>query len=337
MNPPSRFDTVRDVSVEPTFDVHLHDDWRMRALVDEVRDGLTQHPKRLTPRWLYDDRGSELFDQITRLPEYYPTESEREILLARSGEIADITRADTLVELGSGTSDKTRALLDAFDATGRLRRFIPFDVSEQTLRDAAVMLAERHPGLHVHGVVGDFHEHLGAVPSNGHPVLAFLGSTIGNFYPEERARFLDQVAAWLTADGWFLLGFDLVKPVDRLMAAYNDSAGVTAEFTLNLLRVLNRELAADFDTDAFEHVGMWDPNHTRVDLRLRSLREQHVEIIGADLAIDFGEGEELCAEISTKSTREQLRAELADAGMQVEHFWTDDADNVAVLLARLAG
>ena len=332
MTPRSRFDTA----VAPTFDVHLHDDWRMRALVDEVRAGLTKHPKQLTPRWLYDDRGSDLFDQITRLPEYYPTEAEREILLARAGEIADITGADTLVELGSGTSDKTRALLDAFDATGRLRRFIPFDVSEQTLRDAAVMLAERHPGLHVHGVVGDFHEHLAAVPSDGAPVLAFLGSTIGNFYPDERARFLDQVRRWLTSDGWFLLGVDLMKPVDRLMAAYNDSAGITAEFTLNLLHVLNRELAADFDTDGFEHVGLWDPNHDRVDLRLRSLREQHVEIIGADLAIDFGDGEELRAEISTKFTRDRLTDELAAAGMQVEHFWTDDADDVAVLLARRA-
>jgi L-histidine N-alpha-methyltransferase len=336
MNPPSRSATAFDISVEPTFDVHLHDDWRMRALIDEVRNGLTRHPKRLTPRWLYDDRGSDLFDQITRLPEYYPTESEREILLARADEIADITRADTLVELGSGTSDKTQALLDAFDATGRLRRFVPFDVSEQTLRDAAAVLADRHPGLQVHGVVGDFHEHLAAVPSDGYPVLAFLGSTIGNFYPDERARFLDQVAAWLTPDAWFLLGFDLVKPVDRLMAAYNDSAGVTAQFTLNLLHVLNRELAADFDTGAFEHVGMWDPLHTRVDLRLRSLREQHVEIIGADLAIDFGEGEELRAEISTKFTREQLAQELADAGMQVAQSWTDGDDNVAVLLARLA-
>jgi L-histidine N-alpha-methyltransferase len=189
---------------------HLAADYAAKALRKDVAHGLSQTPKTLPPKWFYDATGSDLFDQITRLPEYYPTESEREILLTRADEIAEITRADTLVELGSGTSDKTRALLDALDATGRLRRFVPFDVSEQTLRDAATMLAERHPGLHVHGVVGDFHEHLAAVPSNGFPVLAFLGSTIGNFYPEERARFLDQVAAWLTPDAWFLLGFDLV-------------------------------------------------------------------------------------------------------------------------------
>ena len=323
--------------IAPTFDVHLHDDWRMRALVEEVREGLSGYPKRLSPRWLYDDRGSELFDQITRLPEYYPTEAEREILLARSAEIAELTKGDTLVELGSGTSDKTRTLLDAFDATERLRHFVPFDVSEQTLRDAATELAERHPGLHVHGVVGDFHEHLAAVPNDGVPVLAFLGSTIGNFYADERVRFLDQVAAWMTDSSWFLLGFDLVKPVDRLMAAYNDPAGVTAEFTLNLLRVLNRELAADFDLDGFEHVGLWDPNHTRVDLRLRSLRDQHVELIGADIEVEFGDGEELRAEVSTKFTFDQLADELGAAGMEVAKYWTDADGDVAILLARRTG
>ena len=331
MNPPARLDAV----VEPTFDIHLHDGWRARALVDEVRAGLTTHPKRLTPRWLYDDRGSELFDQITRLPEYYPTEAEREILLQQADEIATHTGADTLIELGSGTSDKTRALLDAFDATGRLRRFVPFDVSEQTLRDAAAMLARRHPGLHVHGVVGDFHEHLADLPADGVPVLAFLGSTIGNFYPDERATFLRQVAGWMTPGAWFLLGVDLVKPVDRLMAAYNDPAGVTAEFTLNLLHVLNRELAADFEPSAFEHVGMWDPNHTRVDLRLRARCAQRVQIVGAGITVDFGEGEELRAEISTKFTVEQVTSELADVGMAVERVWTDRAGDVAVLLARL--
>lgn len=330
MNPPTRH------AVPPTFDVHLHDDWRVRALVDEVRTGLTASPKQLTPRWLYDDRGSELFDEITRLPEYYPTEAERQILLARAAEIATLTGADTLVELGSGTSDKTRALLDAFDDAGRLRRFVPFDVSEQTLRYSAAILAERHPGLHVHGVVGDFHEHLADVPNDGVPVLAFLGSTIGNFYPAERARFFGEVSEWMTDDAWFLLGVDLVKPVDRLMAAYNDSAGITAQFTLNLLTVLNRELAADFDLTGFEHVGMWDPNHTRVDLRLRSLRDQHVTVIGAEIDVDFAEGEELRVEISTKFSREQIGAELAAAGMAVEEFWTDGAGDVAVLLARTA-
>ena len=330
MNPTTR------CAVAPTFDVHLDDDWRVRALVDEVRTGLTGIPKQLTPRWLYDDRGSRLFDEITRLPEYYPTEAERQILLERAPEIAARTGADTLVELGSGTSDKTRALLDAFDDAGHLRRFVPFDVSEQTLRHAAASLAERHPGLHVHGVVGDFHEHLVAVPDDGVPLLAFLGSTIGNFYPDERARFFDEVARWMTNDAWFLLGVDLVKPLDRLVEAYNDPAGITAQFTLNLLNVLNRELAADFDLTGFEHVGMWDPNHTRVDLRLRSLRDQRVTVIGAEVDIEFGAGEELRVEISTKFTEEQVGAELAAAGMIAEQFWTDTAGDVGVVLARRA-
>ena len=324
-----------DEVTTPTFDVHLVDGWHARALADEVATGLAARPKRLSPRWLYDDRGSELFDQITRLPEYYPTEAEREILLRSADEIAAATGADTFVELGSGTSDKTRALLDAFAAAGRLRRFVPFDVSEQTLRDAAASLAERYPALVVHGVVGDFHEHLYAVPNDGVPILGFLGSTIGNFYPDERHRFLRDVADWMTDDSFFLLGVDLVKPIERIMAAYNDPSGITAEFTLNLLRVLNRELDADFDVDEFEHVGLWDPVHTRVDLRLRSRRAQTVHVRGADLTIEFGEDEELRAEISTKFTLPQIGEELAAAGMTVVRTWTDSDQDVAVVLARL--
>lgn len=331
MTPPHATDQL----VAPTFDVYLDAGWHARALADEVASGLAARPKRLSPRWLYDDRGSELFDRITRLPEYYPTEAEREILVRSSVEIAAVTGADTLVELGSGTSDKTRALLDAFTAAGSLRRFVPFDVSEQTLRDAAATLSERYPALRVHGVVGDFHEHLAAVPNDGVPVLGFLGSTIGNFYPDERAQFLADVAAWMTPESFFLLGIDLVKPVDRIMAAYNDTAGITAEFTLNLLHVLNRELDADFDVDAFEHVGLWDPIHTRVDLRLRSRRSQTVHVRRAALTVEFGEDEELHAEISTKFTLDQITDELAAAGMRVERTWTDGRRDVAVVLARL--
>ena len=329
MNPP--------IGAEPTaatFDVHLDDGWHGDQLAAEVAQGLTSRPRRLSPRWLYDDRGSELFDEITRLPEYYPTEAEREILLRDAAEIARVTGADTLIELGSGTSDKTRALLDAFDAAGTLRRFVPFDVSEQTLRDAAERLAARYPALHVHGVVGDFHRHLAELPADGVPVLAFLGSTIGNFYPAERARFLAEVARWMTDDAWFLLGVDLVKDVDRIMAAYNDPRGVTAEFTRNLLHVLNRELGADFDPEQFEHVGMWDPNHTRVDLRLRALSPQTVHV--GEVEVVFGEDEELRAEISTKFTLDQLDRELGDVGMTVERTFLDAAGDVAVLLARRA-
>ena len=325
-----------DTITEPTFDRHLSDDWREQALLADVTAGLGSLPRRLTPRWLYDDRGSELYSEITRLPEYYLTEAERAVLRRAAGDIVELSGADTLIELGSGTSDKTTTLLDAFAAADRLERFVPLDVSEQTLRDAAADLAERYPGLQVHGVIGDFVEHLTDVPHEGVPLLAFLGSTIGNFYPTERAEFFRAVSGWLPDEGHLLLGVDLVKPVDRIMAAYNDAAGVTAEFTLNVLEVLNRELDADFDLSAFEHVGMWDPNHTRVDLRLRALRDQHVVIRRTGMELDIAEDEEIRAEISTKFTFQQLDAEFAGAGLEAVRAWTSDGGEVALVLIRRA-
>lgn len=325
-----------DTIIQPVFDRHLSDDWRERALLADVTAGLGTVPRRLTPRWLYDDRGSELYSQITRLPEYYLTEAERSVLHRAADEIVELSGADTLIELGSGTSDKTTTLLDAFAAAGRLERFVPLDVSEQTLRAAAAELAAQYPGLQVHGVIGDFVEHLSAVPHEGVPLLAFLGSTIGNFYPAERAGFFRSVADWLPADGHLLLGVDLVKPIDRIMAAYNDAAGVTAAFTLNVLEVLNRELDADFDLGGFEHVGLWDPNHSRVDLRLRSLRDQHVAIRGAGMELDIAEDEEIRAEISTKFTFRQLDVEFAAAGLEAVRAWTSDGGDVALIMVRPA-
>lgn len=332
MNRAARPDTI----TEPTFDRRLSDDWRERALLADVAAGLGSVPRRLTPRWLYDDRGSELYSEITRLPEYYLTEAEREVLGRAADEIVELSGADTLIELGSGTSDKTTTLLDAFAAAGRLERFVPLDVSEQTLRDAASELADRYPGLQVHGVIGDFVEHLSVVPHEGVPLLAFLGSTIGNFYPAERAAFFRAVARWLPESGHLLLGVDLVKPVDRIMAAYNDPAGLTAEFTLNVLEVVNRELDADFDVTAFEHVGMWDPIHSRVDLRLRSLRDQHVTIPRTGMELDIAEDEEIRVEVSTKFTFRELDAEFAAAGLEAVRAWTSDGGDVALIIARRA-
>jgi L-histidine Nalpha-methyltransferase len=304
------------------------------ALVDDVRRGLGSQPLTLPPKWLYDDEGSRLFDEITRLPEYYPTEAERSILLAAASEIAERTDATTLVELGSGTSDKTRALLDAFTATGRLKRFVPVDVSEGTLREAADELATTYPTIAVEAIVGDFTLHLSHLPRDDRKLVAFLGGTIGNLYVEERGAFLWVLADSLEPGDWVLLGTDLVKSADRLIAAYDDEPGLTDRFVRNGLRVLNRELGADFDVDAFTYVPFWDPHMHRMDLRLRAEMPQHVTIPGAGVELDLASGEEIRMEISTKFSREMVRDELGAVGLDVVETWTDARDDFAVTLAR---
>lgn len=324
-----------DQTTEPTFEVHLDPDWAEQAFIDDVHQGLGHRPLQLPPRWLYDERGSELFDQITRLDEYYPTEAERSILQREADTIASISGADTIVELGSGTSDKTHTLIQAFRRTGQLQRFVPFDVSETMLRDSAASLAQDYPGLELHGIVGDFTLHLSHLPTDGTPLVAFLGSTIGNFYREERHAFLSMLAEHLPVGGWLLLGVDLMKSVDRLVAAYDDAQGVTAEFTLNLLEVLNRRLDADFDVDGFDHVALWDPSQERMDLRLRANTDHHVTIPGADLILELRSGEEIRAEVSTKFRVPTIAAEVAEAGFTIRQIWTDEPGDVAVLLARV--
>ena len=314
-------------------DIHLEPDAMARALEADVRDGLGSTPKTLPPKWFYDDRGSELFDEITRLPEYYPTRTERGILLDHARDITELTKADTLVELGSGTSEKTRLLLDALADIGTLRRFVPFDVSEQTLRAAATAIRLEYPGTEVHAVVGDFEHHLEFLPGGGTRVVAFLGSTIGNLAPGERAEFLAGVARGLAPGDAFLLGTDLVKDVRRLEAAYDDAAGVTAEFNRNVLRVLNRELGADFDPDSFLHVARFDPDEEWIEMRLRAQREQHVTIATLGLEVHFAAGEELRTEISAKFRRERVERELATAGLAMAAWWTDADDDFALSLS----
>jgi L-histidine N-alpha-methyltransferase len=318
---------------EPVVRLLLERDWAQGSLVQDVRRGLGAHPRSLPPKWLYDDRGSELFDRITRLPEYYPTEREREILRARAGQIAERSGATTVVELGSGTSDKTRTLLDAFTTSGQLRRFVPVDVSETTLRDAARALSVAYPGLQIEAVVGDFTLHLGQLPAGGRRMVAFLGGTIGNLYIEERAAFLGALADTLLPGDSLLLGTDLVKSSERLIAAYNDSQGVTAEFVSNCLQVLNRELGADFDLGAFAYIPFWDPHLERMDLRLRSEMPQHVRLPGADLEVDLASGEEIRVEISTKFRVEGIREELTAAGFTPAETWTDTAGDFGLTLA----
>ena len=319
----------------PQVDVLYTPAERAEALRRDVSEGLTAAPKHLSPQWFYDERGSQLFDAITRLPEYYPTERERDLLRGHADEIGELTNANTLVELGSGTSDKTRVLLDSLAANGSLRRFVPFDVSEETLRQSAAAIEDEYPGIEVHGVVGDFGRNLGALPAGHRRMIAFLGSTIGNLEPEPRARFLSAVGSVLEPGEALLLGADLVKDVGRLEAAYNDSAGITAEFNLNMLRVLNRELDADFDLARFTHEARWDPVNEWVEMLLRSEGDQLVRVGALGLEVPFADGEELRTEVSAKFRRAGLERELRDAGFETAAWWEHRTGDFALILARV--
>jgi L-histidine N-alpha-methyltransferase len=319
-----------------TTERHLTPGYLDRALREDVRQGLTADPKVLPPKWFYDAKGSDLFEEITRLPEYYPTRREAEILSACATEIAELMAADTLVELGSGSSEKTRLLLDAMRATGTLTRYVPVDVSDSALLEASEKIMADYPGLVVHGVIADFEAHLDRLPGDGRRSIAFLGSTIGNLDPPTRAKFLAEIAAGMSPGDTLLLGTDLVKPVERLIAAYDDSQGVTAAFNKNVLSVINRELGADFDLDGFEHLAVWNAEEERIEMRLRSLRPQSVTVADLDLTVSFAEGEQMRTEISTKFRRERLDAELSAAGMTIMRSWTDSAGDFGVTLAELA-
>jgi L-histidine N-alpha-methyltransferase len=315
-------------------EVHLGPDEWARNLREDAVVGLRGSPKELPPTWLYDDRGSELFDEITRLDEYYPTRAERAILQDRADEIAALSGADTLVELGAGTSEKTRILLDALASRGQLRRFVPFDVAEPTLIATAEAVAEEYPDIEVRGVVGDFRHHVEDIPRVGRRMIAFLGGTIGNLRAAERAELLSGLARTMSAGDTLLLGTDLVKDRARLVAAYDDAAGVTAAFNKNVLTVLNRELGADFDVDRFEHVARFDEDYEWIEMRLRSIGEQTVHIPALDLVLHFDDGEELRTEISAKFRPEKTRAELEAAGLHVTGWWTDDAGDYGLALAQ---
>jgi L-histidine N-alpha-methyltransferase len=314
-------------------DIHLGAGDLSRALRADALAGLTATPKALSPMWFYDEVGSELFDEITRLEEYYLTRREREILAGCAAEVAAATGADTLVELGSGTSEKTRLLLDALAAEGTLRRFVPFDIAEPTLRSAALAVAHEYPGTAVHAVAGDFHRHLGHLPGGGRRIVAFLGSTIGNLNPAERGRMLGKIASSLAPGDSLLLGCDLVKDPARLEAAYNDARGVTAAFNLNVLSVLNRTLGAGFDPSRFAHVARWDAAQEWIELSLRSLTRQTLPVPGLGIEVAFASGEELRTEISAKFRPEAMASELAAARLHLARFWTDEASDFGLFLA----
>jgi L-histidine N-alpha-methyltransferase len=308
-----------------------------RSLADDVLDGLTRPFKELPPKHFYDARGAELFDRICELPEYYPTRTERAILNDNAEEIATLTQAAELVELGSGTAAKTRVLLDALTAAGTLVRYVPVDVTESMVRDCADELTEEYPGLQVHGVIGDFERHLDRVPAAVGPrIVAFLGGTIGNFPPGSRRRVLRQIARLLGPEDRLLMGTDLVKDPDVLEAAYDDSQGVTAEFNRNVLRVLNRELDAGFDPGDFDHVALFDPQHEWIEMRLRARREHTTLVRALDLPVHFDAGEEMRTEISAKFTPERLEGDLSAAGLELERWLTDPEELFALTVSRVA-
>jgi L-histidine N-alpha-methyltransferase len=321
------------VTPRHTIEVHLGPDDLAAALRRDARAGLTATPKHLPPKWFYDERGSQLFDDITRLEEYYPTRRETEILEREAASLAARTGADTLLELGSGTSTKTKLLLDALAAKGTLTRIVAFDVCEAVLVDAGEELVDRYPGTEVHAIVGDFERHLSVLPTNGATLVAFLGGTIGNLGPVERGRFLADLSAHMQPGDWLLLGTDLVKDPARLVRAYDDAAGVTAEFNRNVLHVLNRELDGDLVPDRFAHVALWNADQEWIEMHLRAEGAQHARLGALDLDVDFADGELLHTEISAKFTEARIAAELAAAGLDVDEILTDAAGDFALTLA----
>ncbi|RMI34866.1 L-histidine N(alpha)-methyltransferase [Nocardia stercoris] len=316
-----------------TLDIHLTEADLTAALRGDARRGLTADPKCLPPKWFYDARGSELFEAITELPEYYPTRTERALLQRVVGEIARIAQAEVLIELGAGSATKTRLLLDALTAEGPLKTYVPQDVSDSFLRETADRVAAEYPALAVHGVVSDFTDTLHTLPRGGRRLVAFLGGTIGNLVPAERAEFLADLHSVLDPGEQLLLGAGLVIDPAILVPAYDDAAGVTAEFNRNVLHVLNSRLGADFDPAAFDHVAVWDSADEWIEMRLRATRAMTVRVADLDLTVDFAAGEEMRTEISAKFRTDGLSAELQAAGFPVERVWTDPDNRFALFLA----
>ncbi len=304
-----------------TIDVHLSPEEVRSQMLADALEGLRGGEKSIPPVWFYDERGSRLFEEITQLPEYYPTRAERALLEQHASSIAELSKADTLVELGAGACDKTRVLLTALQDTGLLSRYVPFDVSDEFLRGAATTLAEEYDELDIHLVIGDFHQHLAEIPTEGRRMVAFLGGTIGNLNPAQRARFLFDLNCTMSSDDSLLLGTDLVKDPKRLVAAYDDGAGVTADFNRNVLHVLNEQLGGDFDLENFRHVAVWNEDEQWIEMRLRAQEATDVSLAGAGMTVRFDEGEDLLTEISAKFTPERVERELSVAGFVVEEMW----------------
>jgi L-histidine N-alpha-methyltransferase len=316
-----------------TIDVHLSPEDVQRQMRQDALVGLQASEKSIPPVWFYDERGSRLFEEITQLPEYYPTRAERALLEEHAASIAELSKADTLVELGAGSCEKTRVLLSALERAGTLTRYVPFDVSDDFLRGAATALSEEYAALDIHLVIGDFHHHLTEIPTDGRRMVAFLGGTIGNLNPAQRARFLFDLNCTMASDDSLLLGADLVKDRGRLVSAYDDAAGVTADFNRNVLHVLNEQLGGDFDPERFRHVALWNEDEQWIEMRLRAQEPTEVFLSGAGITVRFDEGEELLTEISAKFTPEQIEQELSEAGFVVEGVWGADEGEFLLALA----
>jgi L-histidine Nalpha-methyltransferase len=316
-----------------TIDVHLTPEEARRQMLADALKGLQGEQKSIPPVWFYDERGSRLFEDITQLDEYYPTRAERALLEAHASSIAELSKADTLVELGAGACEKTRVLLSALQEIGLLARYVPFDVSDEFLRGAVATLAEEFRSVDIHVVIGDFHQHLGDLPTEGRRLIAFLGGTIGNLNPAQRSRFLFDLNCTMSSDDSLLIGTDLVKDRKRLVAAYDDAAGVTADFNRNVLHVLNEQLGADFDPDLFSHVAVWNEDEQWIEMRLRAVQASDVSLAGAGITVRFEEGEDLLTEISAKFTPERVERELSDAGFVVEGMWGAEDGEFLLTLA----
>ncbi len=317
----------------PTLEIHLTDEDLTAALRADARAGLTAAPKSLPPKWFYDARGSELFEAITALPEYYPTRTERALLERVVGEVARTAQAEVLVELGAGSAAKTKLLLDALGSEGPLKTYVPQDVSAAALRGAAAEIATAFPGLGVHGVVSDFTDTLHNLPGGGRRMIAFLGGTIGNLVPAERAEFLSGIQQVLEPGEQLLLGAGLVIDPAVLVPAYDDAAGVTAEFNRNVLYVLNSRLRANFEPEAFAHIALWDAENEWIEMRLEATRDMTITVADLDLTVEFARGEQMRTEISAKFRIDGMTGELAAAGFDTEHVWTDPDDRFALFLA----
>ena len=316
-----------------TIDIHLSPGDVQRQMRQDALVGLQSDEKSIPPVWFYDERGSQLFEDITELPEYYPTRAERALLEKYAASIAERSKADTLVELGAGSCSKTRVLLTALQQAGTLTRYVPFDVSDEFLRGATSALCVEYEDLDVHLVIGDFHHHLSEIPTEGRRLVAFLGGTIGNLNPAQRARFFFDLNCTMSSDDSLLLGADLVKDRARLVAAYDDAAGVTADFNRNVLYVLNEQLGADFDPDRFRHVALWNEDEQWIEMRLRAEEATVVSLAGAGITVRFEKGEDLLTEISAKFTPAQIEQELAEAGFVVDGLWGAEEGEFLLVLA----